>query len=326
MPGYSTPGYSTPGRRPERAIPADDADELTWLLFRQMDVLTGSQARRLLSDSVLRHRVRSGRWQQVHRNVYVAHTGPVSAEQRLWIAVLGCGPYSVLAGMTAAVRCGLKGLRSDAIHVLRPGRLRSIAPPRGVVVRRAGTLSDDDVNQRGMPPHTTNARSLVDAAAWASSDDAARTVIAAGFQQRLVGVDDIHQVVYRLPTLRRRALILATANDARGGSESLPELRYLYATRRAGLPEPTRQLRRRDSTGRVRYLDVYYERWGVHVEIDGGQHLDVRRQWADMKRQNEVWISGDRVLRFPAWLVRDRPAEVIAQVRRALLAAGWQEP
>jgi very-short-patch-repair endonuclease len=230
----------------------------------------------------------------------------------------------VLAGLTAAIRCGLKGFRSDGIHLVRPARLRSMSPPRGVVVHRSGTLSDDDVKRRALPPHTTNARSLVDAAAWAGTDDQARAIIAAGFQQRLVGADDIHQVAYRLPTLRRRSLILATANDARGGSESLPELRYLHAARRAGLPEPTRQHRRRDSSGRVRYLDVYYERWRVHVEIDGGQHLDVRQQWADMARQNDVWISGDRVLRFPAWLVRDRPAEVIAQVRQALRSAGWQ--
>ncbi|MEQ4306163.1 DUF559 domain-containing protein [Plantactinospora sp. B6F1] len=318
------PYFSGPGRRPERALPPDDADELTWLLFRQEDVVTGRQARRHLTESAVRHRVRSGRWRLVHRNVYVTHSGPISAEQRLWIAVLGCGPYAVLAGLTAAIRCGLKGFRSEGIQLLRPGRLRSIAPPPGVVVRRTDTLSRDDVNRRGMPPHTTNARSLVDAAAWAGSDDQARTLIAAGFQQRLVGADDIHQVAYRRPTLRRRALILATANDARSGSESLPELRYLHAARRAGLPEPSRQHRRRDATGRVRYLDVYYERWGVHVEIDGGQHLDVRRQWADMKRQNELWICGDRVLRFPSWLVRDRPEEVIDQVRRALTTAGWR--
>jgi hypothetical protein len=42
-----------------------------------------------------------------------------------------------------------------------------------------------------------------------------------------------------------------------------------------------------------------------------------------MKRQNDLWVAGDRVLRFPAWLVRRRPAEVAAQVRAALVAAGW---
>jgi very-short-patch-repair endonuclease len=61
------------------------------------------------------------------------------------------------------------------------------------------------------------------------------------------------------------------------------------------------------------------------VEIDGAQHLEVRAAWADMKRQNDLWITGVRVLRFPAWLVRTRPAEVLAQVRAALIAAGWTD-
>ncbi|MDG4832048.1 hypothetical protein O7627_22460 [Solwaraspora sp. WMMD1047] len=315
--------FFTSGKRAERAVPGDDADELTWLLFRQDEVLAGRQARQHLTASAVRHRVRSGRWRRVHRDVYVTHSGPVSAEQRLWIAVLACGQGSALAGLTAAARCGLKGFGERTIHLVRPAQLRTVRPPRGVVVHRSGTLAEEDVNSRGLPPYTTNARSLVDAAAWAATDDRARAVIAAGFQQRLVGGDDIHRLVSRLPTLRRRALILATADDACGGSESLPELRYLQAARRAGLPEPNRQHRRRDASGRIRYLDVYYERWRVHVEIDGGHHLDVRAQWADMARQNDLWIAGDRVLRFPAWLVRDRPADVIAQVRQALLAAGW---
>lgn len=316
--------FRTPGRRAERPVPADDADELTWLLFRQEGVLTGAQARRLLSAATVRHRLESGRWRAVHRNVYVAQTGTITDEQRLWIAVLGCGPQTALAGLTAATRCGLRGFATAGIHVIRPARLRTTTPPTGVVVHRSATLVGSDVNWRGLPPYTTNARALVDAAAWAETDDQARALVAAGFQQRLVGAEDLHEVVYRLPTLPRRALILETTNEARAGSHSLPELRYVQAARRAGLPEPSRQHRRRDATGRLRYLDVYYERWGVHVEIDGGQHLDARAYWADMARQNELWIGGDRVLRFPAWLVRERPEEVMAQVRRALLAAGWR--
>jgi very-short-patch-repair endonuclease len=61
----------------------------------------------------------------------------------------------------------------------------------------------------------------------------------------------------------------------------------------------------------------------VHVEIDGAQHNDPLAWWADMDRQNALWIEGVRILRFPAWVIRDRPSEVVAQLRAALLAAGW---
>jgi len=89
------------------------------------------------------------------------------------------------------------------------------------------------------------------------------------------------------------------------------------------MPEPSRQTVRFDASGQRRYLDAYFEAYRLHVEIDGAQHLDPRRAWADMRRQNEVWLRGDRVLRFPAWLVRERPDDWLPQVRAALIAAGW---
>ena len=57
--------------------------------------------------------------------------------------------------------------------------------------------------------------------------------------------------------------------------------------------------------------------------MDGAHHLNPLEAWDDMARQNALWTRGDRVLRFPAWMVRDRPATVAAQVRDALRAAGW---
>ncbi|MFG3709451.1 endonuclease domain-containing protein [Micromonospora sp. NPDC047730] len=167
------------------------------------------------------------------------------------------------------------------------------------------------------------ARSIVDAAQWAGTDAEARAIVAAGFQQRIVRGEDLREVLDRMPRLRRRKLILGVATDAAGGAHSLAELDFLGLVRRAGLPEPIRQMIRRDASGRRRYLDAYFEEWRVHVEIDGGQHLDPRAAWADMRRQNDLWVEGDRVLRFPSWALRAHPAEVIAQLRAALRRAGW---
>jgi very-short-patch-repair endonuclease len=168
------------------------------------------------------------------------------------------------------------------------------------------------------------ARSLVDAAQWARTDDEARALVAAGCQQRLVIAAEILDVVERMPRARRRALVLDTARMVADGATSLPEIDFAMLCRRAGLPLPDRQVERRDARGRRRYLDVYWAAFRLHVEIDGAWHTEVRAWWADMRRQNDLWIAGDRVLRFPAWLVRTRPAEVAAQVRAALVAAGWR--
>jgi very-short-patch-repair endonuclease len=167
------------------------------------------------------------------------------------------------------------------------------------------------------------ARTVVDAAQWAPSAEVATAIVAAAFQRGLITEEEVAQVLGRLPRARRRSVIAEAAADAAGGSHSPAELDYLRRSRRQGLPEPSRQVFRVDASGRRRYLDLYYEQWGVHVEIDGAQHNDVRAAWADMRRQNDLWIPGDRVLRFPAYAVRHRPAEVFAQVRAGLLTAGW---
>ncbi|GIJ23435.1 endonuclease domain-containing protein [Micromonospora lutea] len=304
-------------------LPGDDADELTWLLFHQEQVLSLDQARLHLSPKAIRHRVTSGRWQQVHRAVYVTHNGPLTPAQLPWIAVLSAGPAAVLGGLSAAQAWGLRGHADGLVHLLLPAGHRPRSMPSGVRVHRTTILADEDILDVGQPRRTMPARSIVDAAQWATADHEACAIIAAGFQQRLVGGDDVQRVLDRLPRARRRSLIRSTAADAAGGAHSLPELEFLALVRRAGLPEPTRQAVRRDAAGRRRYLDALFEEWQVLVEIDGGQHLDPATAWADMRRQNDLWQRSDRVLRFPAWTIRHAPTQVITQLRTALTAAGW---
>jgi hypothetical protein len=167
------------------------------------------------------------------------------------------------------------------------------------------------------------ARSLVDAAQWVHSDDEARAVVAAGCQQRVVRPDDVLDTVARMPRARRRAIVIDTAGMAAAGATSLPEIDFARLCRRYHLPPPDHQVVRRDASGRPRFLDAYWGRYQVHVEVDGSWHTDADAWWADMRRQNELWIAGDRVLRFPAWLARRNPEAVAGQLRRALKSAGW---
>jgi very-short-patch-repair endonuclease len=81
---------------------------------------------------------------------------------------------------------------------------------------------------------------------------------------------------------------------------------------------------RRDADGRVRYLDAYFDDWAIVVEVDGAHHMEVQQWWHDMQRHNALSVGGEVLLRFPAFLVRDCPAEVAAVLRDALLKAGWR--
>jgi hypothetical protein len=303
-------------------LTAPDGDELAILLFRQDDVLTRRQALRFLSPQAVRRRVDSGKWRAAHRGVLVAHNGPVTPRQRLWIAVLASGRVGYLAGATALELIGLRGYSERAVHVLLPADAQASNPPSGVRVHRTRALPEEDRRRVDRLPCTSPARSMVDAAQWARSDDAARTIVAACFQQRLVTLAEATGVLDRRPNIRRRALIVATVTDAAGGAHSLGELEFVELCRRAGLPSPRCQVSRVDAAGRHRLLDAVFDGYGVRVEIDGAGHLDPAQWWADLQRQNDLWITGERVLRFPVWAVRERPAEVLAQVRAALAAGG----
>jgi very-short-patch-repair endonuclease len=279
------------------------------LLARQNGVLSMAQAVRHLSRKAVRHRVASGRRQEPHPSVFVTHSGPISSAQLRWIAVLGIGDHAVPAGPSALQAAGLRGFAGTAVHILVPAGRRPTRVPPGTTLHRTSCLPAKDLMRSGRPPRTRPARSLVDAAQWARRDDDARALIAAAFQQRLVTEPDVRDVLARMPRARRRRMIASTVADAAGGAHSLAEIDFVVLCRRHRLPEPTRQVVRLDAGGRRRYLDALFEPWRVHVEIDGSQHMKPRQAWADMRRQNGLWIAGYRVLRFPAWLSgKSRPA------------------
>jgi hypothetical protein len=301
------------------------------LLFAQAGVVTWRQAVAALGPGRVRHLVASGRWRRVCRGVLVARPGPLGEDQHWWVAVLAAGDGAVLAGLAAARASGLRGRwHRDVVDLLVPyGRgaadlLRRL--PLGlpaVRVRRSRVLPAADL-VRGRPDRTTMARAVVDAAQWAGTDDEALAVVAAACQQRLVSPHQIREVLERLPRAHRRELVRLAVGDIEGGASALSEIDFVRLCRQAGLPRPDLQKRRRDASGRVRYLDAYWEAWGLHVEVDGAHHMDARQWAADMRRQNDVWIAGDRILRFAAFDLRSRPETVVAQLTAALRAAGWR--
>jgi len=313
--------------RPPESNPFDSFDDLQMLLFRQYGVISRRQALQWLTTKAVRHRLAAGSWQQVHWGIYVTN-GALTLDdpQRRMVASLaaGSGRPAAVGGVSALHVLGLRGLPTSVVHVVIPARYRVQGPPVFAVVHRTRVLGRDQIHRMAAPPCTIAGRSVLDGAQWAESDAVAAALVAAAFQQRLVSLVEVVDAAARQPTARRRALALDVARDAAGGAHSLPEVEFLRLCRRSGLPAPECQVRRVDRTGRRRYLDAYFKEFGVHIEIDGEQHAEASVRWADMKRQNDLWVAGDRVLRFPAWVVRRRPAEVAAQVRAALEASGWR--
>lgn len=301
--------------------------DLDDVLAREDGVLTTRSALDYLSYPALRWRLASGRWQQPCRGVVVAHSGPLTRMQILRVLVIWAGPGAALAGLTAARSQGFRGFdeSADTVHVLLPAArtARETRPPFPLIVHYSRNVTSRDIHPARQPRQTRMARSLVDAAAWMATDRGAQAVLVAGVQQRLVRVSDLTAEVERNSRLRRRRLIKATLGDIAGGSQALSELDFTrLVIRQFQLPEPDRQVPRRDANGRLRWLDACWERARLVVEIDGAAHINVLQYWEDMDRDNDLTIGHYRVLRFPAWVIRYQPGYVAAMVRQALREAG----
>lgn len=335
--GGDIPGALSTGRKwvVTRARPGADAGgmDLSTVIEDHAGVLTTAEALAFLKENELRWKIESRRWQSPCFGVVVTHSGPLSDEQLLRVVLARHGPKAALAGLTAAKLDHFKGFDDKKpvaelpIYVLRPPGARKRDVPLGltVVAHQSTLLTDEDVHPLRAPRRTRIARSIVDAASWMPTDRGAMAILAAAVQQGKVRVEDLRKVLDRAGKVRRRGLMLDILGDIEGGSQALSELDFARKViRQVNLPEPSRQAGKRDSRGRRRWIDVVFEEWRVMVEIDGAQHEQPLDHWDDLDRDNDMEIEGYRMLRFPAWLVRDDPERVAKKMLEALRRGGYR--
>ncbi len=147
------------------------------------------------------------------------------------------------------------------------------------------------------------AAAAVDAAGWARTDREAMSIVVSVLQQRLCQPLEIEAVLRDRPSAKRRALILETVQEFRGGATSMGEIDFGAVCKRYGIRTPDRQIRRRDAQGVFRYIDAYFDVENVTVEIDRLHHVDVEVWMDDQVRQNDLVIDGHRTfLRVSTWI------------------------
>jgi hypothetical protein len=283
-------------------------------------------ARLGVAETHLRARISAARWQLVGKAV-VRHNGSLTRDEQWEVAVINVGPRALLTAFTAAERAGLTGWERDQIHVLAP-RAHSRLEVPGLSIRLHQARRWLAANESSEPPVDRPtpcqplAPALLRAAKTFSSGRPACGIVAAAIQQGLVTPASMTDVLRVSIRTKHRAVLLAAVADMAGGSQALSEIDFVLLCRAQGLPEPVRQLVRRDSNGRRRYLDASWRRASdgrlVVAEVDGALHLSQKRWWDDQLRQNELSLADALVLRFPSVIVRTEPALVGAQLRRAL--------
>jgi hypothetical protein len=270
------------------------------------------------SPDRIRAQLEAGRWRRWGYAIAL-HNGPLTREQRWFVARVHGGPRALLTAFTALEAFGLSGWQRDRVDLLTPaGARRNLGSPVPFQVHRVRTW-DSVRRHRRAPVHRCADAALVAAASFASARPACG-LLAAVVQQRLVGPAHLRESLERAPRLRHRALLQSALDDIAQGSQALSEIDFIRLCRRAGLPPPQRQTIRRERGGRRRHLDATWRRRDgrlLVVEVDGALHLEQRRWWDDQHRQNEIVLSDAIVLRFPSAVVRTQPEVVAGQIRRA---------
>jgi hypothetical protein len=273
------------------------------------------------ADRATRRRLRSGVW-RAYGSVVVTHNGPLEEVQRAWVAVLRAGPGAVLAAAWA--------MREHGVSVVVPERPQVVVPavrswPRipDVDVRRSRLLGPEHVHPVRQPPVFRLARATLDATSLCRHPEDVRALLCAPVQQRRLRPRELRECLALLGPLDRS---IRRPEDARRPRARCPEhpraaLRAWPASAAAPGTRPPAPL---PAPGGKAYLDCWWERYRLHVEIDGLAHLWVTNWLADLARSNELAIGTPATrLRFAGFQLIEQEDEVFDQVRRALVAGGW---
>jgi hypothetical protein len=286
--------------------------ELAPLANAQDQLVTRAQLRDTgVTRHALRRHLQAARWAVIGARVVVLHTGPLSLRQKWWLAVLHAGCQAGLAGRSAAESYGLKRMDDGRVHVLVP---HGSQVPRLPGVRIHETRRAPLVHTPGLPPRQPVPAALVSAATWSPLPEVAAGLLATGVQQGKVTPEALAVAVSAAGAVRHAPLMRAIVGDLAGGAESFAEIDGGRLAARAGIPAPRRQAYRIVG-GRRRYLDFEFDGWSM--EIDGAVHLQAERHAADLLRQDDLLLGGDRTLRFSSLTLRLDPGSVIRRMRQA---------
>jgi hypothetical protein len=285
---------------------------------------SGVMARRQLlelgvSRDVIRAHVAARRWAWRTESVLTTTTGPLSWNQRLWVAVLHASPGSLIGGLTATKVHGLKNWDRDLITVIVDDEL-SFDPVEGVSFFRS-RRPIAKMQASGRLPVCKIEPAVLLFSGYERNRRTAHGAVAATVQQGLTTPDLLREWVERMRPLRRAKEFRRLLDDLAGGARSLAEVDVRRACEKFGVQPPRRQKRRKDSRGKFRWIDCEWDLPDGSVlllEIDGAFHLEVAHYTDDMKRQRRLVGSKRLMVRCSAYEIRHEPGEVM----RDLIALG----
>lgn len=290
----------------------------------QNGLFTKPQARSAgASPEMVRHRLRTGRWHQIHPGVFALLGVPLTPLVLVHAAVLATGDDAVASHSTAAALLGIPGFSLDGMPVHVTARSYTHRRRTPAVVH--GTLRLPRHHQRLISgvPCTSVARTLFDLCGQVRPHRAERALDNA-LAKRLVTIaalwrvlDDAGEHGRAGSGGLRRLLVPRAARYV--APESELEARFVDLARMHGLPQPERQVDIGNSHSWIGRVDFAYPSRRLIMECDGRMaHTELLDRQADDERDRLLRASGWTVLRFTWSDVIRRPKFVADSARAAL--------
>ncbi len=271
---------------------------------------------------MIKFRVSSGQWRQIHPGVYATFTGDLMRGARLWAAVLSAGPGAALSHETAAELHRLTDKPAGMIHLTVPAR-RRVTAVEGVCLHRSARAAEA-VQDRTYPPRTQVEETVLDLTQAAKSFDDVCGWVTRAIARELTDEARLGQAMSLRPRLRWRADLHEVIVAAAGGDHSVLEFRYHRDVERAhGLPPAERQVPFVTSAGQRGRRDRVYTEYGVVVELDGRLAHPAEDQWKDKARDNAAAATGKQSLRYGWTQVKSEACATAVEVARVLRLHGW---
>jgi very-short-patch-repair endonuclease len=279
---------------------------------RQHGVLSRSQLTQLgLGRGAIDRRIQQGRLHLLHRGVYAVGHRALTQHGRWMAAALAAGPDARLSHHAAAALWQIRPTARTRVDVTVPRALHARAGLR----HHQAVLPPDEVTTHLGIRVTTPARTLFDLAAVLPRHQLERALNEAD-ALRLSSPTSLTQLLERHPA-RGVATLRPLLLTARRPTRSDLEAAFLHLVDASDLPHP-----RTNTVIDGKEVDAAWPEQRLLVEVDSYTFHATRGAFEnDRRRDRELTVAGWRVLRI-TWLdLRERHAEVAAQVT-ALLAAG----
>jgi very-short-patch-repair endonuclease len=290
------------------------------LAAQQFGVVSTEQLRATgLSQAAITRRGSAGRLEKALPRIYRLAGYPETWEQKVMATTLWAGGEASASHATAASLWGFDGMAPRTlVTVSSPAPMRR--PHRSVEVKKVRVLHNRDRTRRWSIPVTTPSRTLLDLGTVVDHE-----VLEAALESALrLGLTSLPRLRWQLEVSGGRGVrgtaALRKLVDERGAgyvpTHSVLEARFRRLLKRHRFPQPEQQHVVWRNSGQRAFVDFCYPELGLVIEVDGFASHGSRISWnEDLRRQNDLVITGLRVLRFTWTDLTDGEDAVVSQLR-----------